>query len=330
MAYIVYFDSGTTNSRAYLLRHGKLVASAAKKVGTIDNVMQQENVLLKGLKVLYEELCERAKIEDGEVQAIYMSGMVTSKQGIKETPYVPLPITAEQYRARLYSYHAPLFGREILLMPGLISKRPEEAEDQIALINNVRGEETELFGLMAEHPHYFNQKICAVLMPGSHTHILFTNNHQIVDICSCMGGELYAALAQNTILRASVSERPSCVESEFVKKGYQNTVLYGINRALYITRAMHLFSQCTVQERDSYIEGVVNAGIITALQCNPFFLKLNHILVMGSGVYYDIFDALCKQAGIEAPCELVKSEESFSVCGIRSLMEREKGESNDH
>lgn len=86
--YILYFDSGTSNTRAYLLdRDFRICDSAKRTVGSKDSAIAGSNrVLIEGMKILYDQVLEANSLSDGDVEAIYASGMVTSPYGLKEVP----------------------------------------------------------------------------------------------------------------------------------------------------------------------------------------------------------------------------------------------------
>lgn len=330
MENIIYFDSGTTNSRAYYIKDGIPTSSLSKKIGTINNVLSGDpNALLKGLKELYDALLAQLCLCDCDIKSIYMSGMVTSKNGIYEVPYLHTPVDAFSYQAKATIHRFPLFERDVYLLPGIVSlpNHNEITLENIASVNNVRGEEIEMFGLASNFPSYFQDKHTAVIMPGSHSHILYMQKNHITEITSCFGGELYSAITNHTILNASASAAPEDVQTQYVKKGYCMVQKYGVNRALYITRTMTLFLDAPQIVRDSYLEGVVNSGIITALTSNPRSSCLDYIVIAGSSVYYKIFSALLDAIASPVPCVWLENTQSFALSGflhLLSLRERSK------
>ena len=78
--HILYFDSGTSNTRAYLLdREFRICDSAKRAVGSKDSAIAGTNrVLIEGMKALYDQVLAANSLTDGDVEAIYASGMVTS------------------------------------------------------------------------------------------------------------------------------------------------------------------------------------------------------------------------------------------------------------
>ena len=148
MKRFVYFDSGTTNSRAYLIADGKLSDEVKGAVGTITNVMSGSNdVLPLELYKMYQELIKRNGLSDADIHGIYMSGMATSKNGVKEISYLQLPLSPESYAVSAAYADVPAFGREIGFLTGIVYRPQEEGSlSNIELFHNARGEEIELFG----------------------------------------------------------------------------------------------------------------------------------------------------------------------------------------
>lgn len=328
MSVYVYFDSGTTNARAYLVQNGEVQATLTRQIGTVDNVLSGDGMTLtRGLKKLYDQILGENRLSDREVEGIYMSGMATSKNGVHEVGFLPIPMDIATYSKQIHMWQTPIFERPVGYFTGLVCL-PDGVQGNINNVeqfHNVRGEEIELLGIMEMHPECFLEKNTAVIMPGSHTHILYADNKEIVEITSCMGGELYGAMAKNTILSASVSERPEIICGKGLKKGYNMVDKFGMNRALYITRTLDLFTDEDIVMRNSYLEGVVNADIVKALKCSQRAETLDGIVVAGNPVYYRIFKELIRYADIGVPVTHItqKKEASFALSGFLSIMAKD-------
>ena len=55
------------------------------------------------------------------------------------------------------------------------------------------------------------------------------------------------------------------IDTEMVRLGYRNLQKYGFNRAIYIDRSLLLFTDSTAEQRHSYLEGVLNGGVLQAV-----------------------------------------------------------------
>ena len=65
--HILYFDSGTSNTRAYLLdREFRICDSAKRAVGSKDSAIAGTNrVLIEGMKALYDQVLAANSLTDG-------------------------------------------------------------------------------------------------------------------------------------------------------------------------------------------------------------------------------------------------------------------------
>ncbi len=147
------------------------------------------------------------RLQDEQIHGIYLSGMATSANGLQEIEHLPLPAGLKELRENMAEYpENRFFHRNFSLIPGLktcargVRVSPEEA----FLVNNVRGEETEIMGILQAT----GMDSCAVLLPGSHTQAAIVENGKITDLLSTVTGELYGAILQDTIIGSSVADAP--------------------------------------------------------------------------------------------------------------------------
>lgn len=282
---ILYYDSGTTNTRAYLLRDGELLCHASSAVGSRDSALSKDNTCL--LESLYQQMLElsgQAGIDPESIGEIWMSGMVSSPTGIIELTHLAVPADAGLLRKNVCPYYEPLlFKRQLHIIPG-VKTLPDGGRitaDNFYRINNMRGEETELFGILAEYPSLNENTV--FLMPGSHTQIIFVKNGCIVDILSTITGELYKAVTQATILSTSLlPPTPGVIIPEMVCKGYSLLNELGFNRALYTVRTMELFLHSSNDERHSFFEGILNGGVVKAVSASIRADEMPVLAVYGS------------------------------------------------
>lgn len=159
-------------------------------------------------------------------------------------------------------------------------------------------------------------------MPGSHTHIWFSQNDQIIDILSCIGGEFFAAIAEHTIIKASVTSNPTVIKEDALRYGFEALKKYGVNRAIYMVRELELFSNAKTEEKDSFLEGVINGDIIKALLLHPLYSRLDSICVAGKAVYYDIFSKLLQLEESQVKVEKIEpKDQSFALAGFLTISE---------
>lgn len=320
--YILYYDSGTSNTRAYLLDRDFSVLDTAKTaVGSKDSAIAGSNrVLIEGLWGLYNRMLSANGLEEGDISAIYASGMITCAYGLKEVPHLVLPVTVEGLAGQLVPFlEDTLFHREIVLVPGL-----KTVHDDITFVNNMRGEEIEVVGALDELQRLGAPRDLAMILPGSHTHVTCLQGEQITGILSNFTGELFHAIQKETILSPVLQWDGSPPDREMVLKGYENLEKFGFNRALYICRAMDAFGKGTPAQRFSYGEGVILGGVRQSLEyyCKHFWTACRTAVLVSDEFMYQLFSILLE----DSPCIdrvlwlPISAEKSYGVSGLKKIL----------
>lgn len=323
--YDFYFDSGTTNTRAYLLKDAQIARTMCAQIGSRDSALHNDNtVLVRELRHIYDEVLARQGISETDIRAIYMSGMISSPNGLVEIEHLSTPVSRQVLARNIACYRETrFFNRDVYLVPGIktLAKGEKATLESVDAVNNMRGEETEIMGILHRCP-LLGQGRAIVVLPGSHTQVAFLQNGTIENISSNITGELYNAIVSETILSSAVAGASDCaLEEEMIQKGYKNLQTYGFNRALYIVRSLLLFTGATLAQRRSYMEGVLNGGVMDAITAylgnQPGVLA-----IAGPDNQYAIYAALAKayfpQFTVLHICP--KKEMPFSVEGILSLL----------
>jgi 2-dehydro-3-deoxygalactonokinase len=126
----------------------------------------------------------RALLRDPALPVV-ACGMVGARQGWVEAPYAAVP-------------HAPL--GPAIRAPGALDIRILPGLSQAAPPDVMRGEETQIAGLLAEDPG-FDGVAC---LPGTHTKWAMVSAGEVVSFRTAMTGELFALLSERSVLRHSV------------------------------------------------------------------------------------------------------------------------------
>ena len=283
--YILYYDSGTSNTRAYLLDRDFSVRYTAKKaVGSKDSAIAGSNrVLIDGLWELYTGVLAANGLEGEDISAIYASGMITCAYGLKEVPHLALPITVEGFAGSLVPFlEDTRFHREIILVPGL-----KTVHDDINFVNNMRGEE-------------------------------------ITGIISNFTGELFHAIQKDTILSPVLQWDGTPPDRDMVRKGYENLEKFGFNRALYICRAMDAFGEGTPHQQFSYGEGVILGGVRQSLEyyCRHLWTDCRTVALVSDEFMYQLFSILFADSPlIDKVLWLPISDgKSYGVSGLKKIL----------
>ncbi len=321
----VYFDSGTSNTRIYLVRDNRILGRASRAIGSRDSALAGNRaVLVSALKELYDTLLDKNKLQDSDIDEIWMSGMISCPSGMVDIEHVPTPVDCAALSKKVAEYaETNYFKRNIKIVPGLktISSGVRATLDTVAGVNNVRGEEIEVFGMLRQYPALQTGRVIVVL-PGSHTQVLFLTDGVIDDILSNVTGELYSAVCKQSIIGASVEgEENTPIDPDQVLRGVRNVEQYGFNRALYIVRSMELFSDSNLSQRRSYLEGVLNAGVMHGISAITKNVSAR-IVVAGGRKQYDIISAMNPiYPQYTISFAEASPAEPFSVSGMVSLAE---------
>lgn len=127
-------------------------------------------------------------LRDGSV--VLMSGMVGSRQGWAEAPYVPAPSGAGELAGALIEVP---FDCRCHIVPGVML-RGSAAPDVM------RGEETQLVGLADEHAG-----TGLAVLPGTHSKWVWREHGRITWFRTFMTGELFELLGQHSLLARSMA-----------------------------------------------------------------------------------------------------------------------------
>ena len=330
--YYVYFDSGTTNTRVYLIKDRQVMAYGKQAIGSKDSSIAGDSaVLIRGIKELYDRMLNENNLSDQDITEIYASGMVTSPFGIKEVPHVTVPVSIDKLHSQIYSYDEPdFFKREIKLIRGVKTIPDGFVVDRnnIIDVNNMRGEEVEIFGLLTRLPVMRRSKPTAVFLPGSHTHVVYIENGVIQDILSNFCGELFYAISSSTILSSSIDSQIEKLDEAMLRMGYEKLTEYGVNRALYLVNAMKIFDILTKTERTSYFEGVIVGGVIQAFEKTRTkkWKNVEEVIVAGGGAMADACAILLKALYKDMNVNVLNAPEpdSFAAKGFLALLELEE------
>jgi 2-dehydro-3-deoxygalactonokinase len=127
-----------------------------------------------------------AWLRDGE-RHVLLSGMIGSRQGWREAPYLPCPAGPRELAAALVA--VPFDAAQVLLVPGLSDA------DEAGVPEVMRGEETQIAGVLPELPDD-----AIVCLPGSHSKWALVADRRIAGFRTYLSGEAFAAIRAGTIL----------------------------------------------------------------------------------------------------------------------------------
>jgi 2-dehydro-3-deoxygalactonokinase len=181
-------DWGTTSFRAFRM--------------TNDGTIRDRRIALKGiLNIPDNRFADTLREEIGPWLAagenhVLLSGMIGSRQGWKEAPYVACPAGAPEIAAALTEIEFD-WG-QVKLVPGL------SGHDEAGVAEVMRGEETQVFGVLTAMGG--SGLAC---LPGTHSKWVRVENGRIIGFTTHMTGEVFGALRGHTILGRMMRDGPS-------------------------------------------------------------------------------------------------------------------------
>ena len=129
---LIAIDWGSSSFRAYLMSAG---GEVLEEIASGDGIA---SVAAGAYPATLERLVGRW-LDANPSLPVIASGMVGSRHGWREAPYVPCPAGPRDVAERLTAVEAD--GRRVVLAPGL------SYADEAGLPDVMRGEETEIFGV---------------------------------------------------------------------------------------------------------------------------------------------------------------------------------------
>ena len=181
-------DWGTTSFRAFRI--------------TQDGSIRDRRTALRGiLNIQNSKFADSLREEIGPWLAagenhVLLSGMIGSRQGWKEAPYLPCPAGAPEIAAALVEIEFD--WAEVKLVPGL------STTDEADVAEVMRGEETQVLGVLTAMGG--SGLAC---LPGTHSKWTRVEGNRIVAFTTHMTGEAFGALRGHTILGRMMREGPS-------------------------------------------------------------------------------------------------------------------------
>ena len=177
-AALIAIDWGTTSARAYRLdAQGEILDRRSAPLGV-------QQVIPGGFPAALKRLLGDGVDADVPLLAC---GMIGSRQGWIEAPYVHCPARPEEIAANL----SWVDGTRLAIVPGLICHDADGVPDVM------RGEETQILGTLDGALPSLPRLI---VLPGTHSKWVRVGPDGIEAFATFMTGELYALLQQHSIL----------------------------------------------------------------------------------------------------------------------------------
>jgi len=275
----IFADWGTTNRRAW----------AVDRDGAVIDQRKDDQGLL-GVKDRQFEASFRGFIGDwlkasAPTAPIVMAGMVGSKLGWREAPYVATPAKFSALAENLIAL-PDLDGHPIRIAPGLSAR--EDGRPDV-----MRGEECQLYGLWLLAKQ---SRLC--VLPGTHSKWAEIRDGGLAGFRTYMTGELFSQLCSSGTLAQLMKPgaphddaafRRGLVVSEGASAG-------GLLNRLFSVRSLGLFAELPGEALASYLSGI----LIGAELRDPTSGISGTVAVIGSSRMTELYVSALDAIGIKS------------------------------
>lgn len=232
----IIVDWGTSNFRAYRF------AASGEIAGT------------------HQAACGILSVENGEFEAtllreiggwitqeseIYLSGMITSRNGWLETPYIEAPARLSDIKAQARVSHLQS-GARMLFLPGICQRSPTP--------DVMRGEEIQVFGSITP------SEDATLILPGTHSKWVRVEAGQLAAFRTFMTGEIFAVLKAHSILGRLIPGEPAVPDVDAFLKGVRranDAASAGLLHEIFTTRSGVLLGQLEPSAIAETLSGLV-------------------------------------------------------------------------
>ena len=270
-------DCGTTNSRVYVLDERlHVIAKGSKKVGVRDTAITgSRQVLRDGLAEIFERAVGDAGLQVRDIACAVTSGMITSEIGLLEIPHMVAPTGLAELSAGVMPVRDPtIFPVDVplLFIRGVKNAYPAEtAMRDIRRVDFMRGEETQIMGLLA-YPGIPAPPFTAVVL-SSHTKYIPVNaDGRIAGSLTTLSGQLLEAIRHGTSIGKSIETPetdPGTPDRSVVDIAYDAVTQAGFLRSLLMPRFMDVLLGIPARLRRCFLEAAIAVEDLQVLREFP-------------------------------------------------------------
>ena len=273
-ASFVAVDWGTTSFRLWVMDEGANILATTSGPYGMSRLKPDE----------YDRVLEDSLLKLNVAQDIpvIISGMAGAAQGWCEAPYLLAPTQLDDLGPG--AVKVTCASREVRILPGV---------KQLSPANVMRGEETQIAGLLGQHPN-FDGIAC---LPGTHTKWVHIKNRAIVAFETCMTGEQFAFFSETSVLSHSMAD------GGWDENAFQSAVRSAIKdplsvpRRLFAIRAEMLVAQQSSAQARATLSGLlIGQELMSVLQ----YWRGQDVTLIGATTLCDLYSKALALAGAAA------------------------------
>ncbi|HTZ77715.1 MAG TPA: 2-dehydro-3-deoxygalactonokinase [Stellaceae bacterium] len=271
---MIAIDWGTSSFRAYRVGPGGIIHDR--------RAVPRGILAVEGGDFAPVLAAEIAGWTEGEPGPVVMSGMIGSRQGWREVPYLDCPADPAAL-ARGCVEVAWGEGRRAFIVPGLACR------DRDGIPDVMRGEETQILGALdAIGP------AATVCLPGTHSKYARLRDGRIEGFETHMTGEAFGVLWRHGILGRLGSTEEVRDPAAFDAGVDRSAQTGGLLHHIFGVRARGLFGELPTESLASYLSGILIGHEIRAATVS------SPVAVIGAAALAALYCRAFLRCGIEA------------------------------
>ncbi|HEY0288686.1 MAG TPA: 2-dehydro-3-deoxygalactonokinase [Pseudomonas sp.] len=263
-AQLIALDWGTTSLRAYRLgERGRVLEQRALSAG----IMQLPStprliagaLCSDGFELAFDLACGDWLDARPDLPVI-ACGMVGSAQGWREAAYRETPADVSALSCALVTVRS-VRGVDVHIIPGVLQRS--------VLPNVMRGEETQVLGVLSMLDDQITEAPLLIGLPGSHSKWVRVVKGCIVHFDTFMTGEVYAALSAHTILGRTMQRSDVFDEVAFergVAVALSPSGAAGPLSTVFSCRTLGLIGELAGSAQPDYLSGLLIGHELVALR----------------------------------------------------------------
>lgn len=243
---LIGLDWGTSSLRGYLLSmDGSVLAAVTRPWGI-------QHLPAGGFPEAFTAVTGAWRSRDPALPVV-AAGMVGSRQGWREVPYVECPADAAAIAHGMVPFAAEV--GLIRLVPGVIQRSP--------LPNVLRGEETQIMGALTGEPGLVDDSL--IVLPGTHSKWVTIRSGRITSFDTYMTGELFAILRDHSLLgrparEAADDHADAATKAAAFQRGIALALESGpagVGSRLFTARSLYLTGELRPEVTLDYLSGLI-------------------------------------------------------------------------
>jgi 2-dehydro-3-deoxygalactonokinase len=288
---MIAIDWGTSSLRAYRLdASGRILDQRRSPLGILNCEGRFEAVLDE-------------QIGGWDDRLIVLAGMIGSRQGWHEAPYVQCPAGLGEIAAGMVEVQAPaLLQRSIWIAPGLCQR----ASIAAAVPDVMRGEEVQICGVLDE----LGPGTHTLCLPGTHNKWVTVHERRITALRTAMTGEVFQVLRQHSIL-GKLMQQDQHDASAFEHGLDAADGSGGLLHQLFGVRTLGLFGELAPEQSASYLSGLLIGHEVREL-APP---QSPRVHIIGSGNLVQLYAQALQRRGIAVQAH----DENCAAAGLHRL-----------